>query len=471
MIVTFIILWLLTFLMLAFDWKTVSSRWAAMITFCGGCGGFARAWLETFLPYLNEVGLAPIWLESLSIIIYDAGSFINTNGLPISFLLFAFSYSKALPPKASRYCAWLAFIPFPAMLIVTPFDPVRHDYGLHLFWVGPYILGGAYLLLKVYINETSASMKHKHLTILLLAVPPVMFQLVSNYILRAFEIHEAWRLNVISITVLLLIYAVYLYKHGLFGLRLRLERERIASSLQALSSGSVFLQHTLKSETAKIRMLADQLLHVAMDRRLDEVMKPTQHIQSSADHLIQMMERLHHQAQEIVLLEKEIALSELIEQCLQSLHPHLSSRAITVKKSLRPDVILICDPVHMKETLHNLMMNAIEASSDQSDIELTTSETTQGFILSIRDYGTGIDKEHLDLIFDPFFTTKSLKTNYGLGLTFSRKVVDAHGGDLSITSCAGGGSTVQIHWSAKKMLLYKMEKEKSAYESHKGFAG
>ena len=68
---------------------------------------------------------------------------------------------------------------------------------------------------------------------------------------------------------------------------------------------------------------------------------------------------------------------------------------------------------------------------------------TTGVAVSVQDSGTGIDPKNIDRIFDAFFTTKS--NGMGMGLAICRSIVEAHGGDLSVSRGIPNGSVFHIH--------------------------
>ena len=66
------------------------------------------------------------------------------------------------------------------------------------------------------------------------------------------------------------------------------------------------------------------------------------------------------------------------------------------------------------------------------------------FRVRISDTGRGIKPEHLSRIFDPFFTTKSQRTDTGIGLSVTHKIIEDHGGTIRVESVVGSGTTFWI---------------------------
>lgn len=114
------------------------------------------------------------------------------------------------------------------------------------------------------------------------------------------------------------------------------------------------------------------------------------------------------------------------------------------------DVIANIDPDRLKQALLNIILNALESfkESDVStqveaaSISIILSEIKGYFRIQVVDNGAGIDKTTLKRIFDPYFTTKSQGT--GLGLVNSSKIIEAHGGSISVLSEKSLGTTFTI---------------------------
>lgn len=97
----------------------------------------------------------------------------------------------------------------------------------------------------------------------------------------------------------------------------------------------------------------------------------------------------------------------------------------------------------LRQVLLNLLRNACEAIADRPGrIDISADREKHRAVLTIRDNGPGMDAETLAQIFDPFFTTRSDGT--GLGLSTSRSLVEAAGGELTLTSTPGEGTTARV---------------------------
>ncbi|MCH7749225.1 MAG: sensor histidine kinase [Acidobacteria bacterium] len=93
----------------------------------------------------------------------------------------------------------------------------------------------------------------------------------------------------------------------------------------------------------------------------------------------------------------------------------------------------------------NLILNAIEATAPGGVVTLSTEECDGRIRISVRDTGTGIAHDRLENIFEDFQTTK--RTGLGLGLAISRKIVNQLGGDISVTSAVGHGTTFSLEFA------------------------
>jgi signal transduction histidine kinase len=92
----------------------------------------------------------------------------------------------------------------------------------------------------------------------------------------------------------------------------------------------------------------------------------------------------------------------------------------------------VADGFQLKQALLNLILNALQATASGGNIMLETHGDGERLFISVRDTGEGISPERLERIFDVFFTTREQGT--GLGLPIARRIVEQHGGELTISN-------------------------------------
>jgi two-component system sensor histidine kinase MtrB len=105
-----------------------------------------------------------------------------------------------------------------------------------------------------------------------------------------------------------------------------------------------------------------------------------------------------------------------------------------------------CDVARIEQVLNNLVGNAVKYSPDTSEIEVTLRRDGASAVLSVRDHGVGIQAADQDRIFEPFSRGRNVGrvAGAGLGLSVTRRIVEAHGGDISVTSTPGVGSVFTV---------------------------
>jgi hypothetical protein len=94
----------------------------------------------------------------------------------------------------------------------------------------------------------------------------------------------------------------------------------------------------------------------------------------------------------------------------------------------------------MRGVCMNLMLNAVQAMDASGRLEVTTRCAGDQVVLEVQDSGPGISPQDLDQIWNPFFTTKGSGQGTGLGLPITNRIVDRHGGRISVESKPGHGA-------------------------------
>jgi two-component system NtrC family sensor kinase len=117
---------------------------------------------------------------------------------------------------------------------------------------------------------------------------------------------------------------------------------------------------------------------------------------------------------------------------------------IQVEKHYGAKRTLYCFAGRLHQVLMNLIANAVDAIAAEGRIVITTSQTPEFFLISVRDTGAGIPEAIRNKIFDPFFTTKPTGQGTGLGLAISYGIVQDHGGSIEVQSEEGVGTEFTV---------------------------
>lgn len=120
-------------------------------------------------------------------------------------------------------------------------------------------------------------------------------------------------------------------------------------------------------------------------------------------------------------------------------------KAVTVNKNFGEIPEITCAPSQINQVFLNLITNAVQAMpGEKGTITLTSSKDGDGVAVEVQDDGAGIPPEVMSKIFDPFFTTKEIGKGTGLGLSISYKIVEQHGGKISVESKPGMGTKFTV---------------------------
>ena len=124
-------------------------------------------------------------------------------------------------------------------------------------------------------------------------------------------------------------------------------------------------------------------------------------------------------------------INALFEDCLRIMSPILKEERIELINEIHSSRSILIDKNQMEQVIINLITNSIHALKEKTEKKLLISSYTENnrFFIVIADNGKGVDAEIRDKVFLPFFTTR--KDGAGIGLTFSKNIIEAHGGYLS----------------------------------------
>ena len=143
------------------------------------------------------------------------------------------------------------------------------------------------------------------------------------------------------------------------------------------------------------------------------------------------------------IAREPVHLPRLVDEVLDLEEESAKGRGIEIVRNLADDgCVAIGDREKLKQVTINIVVNALEAMKQGGVLTATVQPSGDRVLMSFADNGPGIEPDVLASVFDPFFTTKEAGT--GLGLSIVRKIVDQHGGEVTMESERGHGARVIV---------------------------
>ncbi|BAZ34023.1 response regulator receiver sensor signal transduction histidine kinase (plasmid) [Cylindrospermum sp. NIES-4074] len=185
----------------------------------------------------------------------------------------------------------------------------------------------------------------------------------------------------------------------------------------------------------------------AMQEYLEQMAQSNQTLLSMVDTLLEVHQ---YEAGGKVLDFFVVDLWELCQQVVQELMPLADVKQLTLKAVLtegtEPSLVRVSgDRLELRRLLTNLVGNAIRFT-DAGSVEVRLNFTAQGVAIEVEDTGIGMSEEEQLLLFDRFRQGKHQRRGNGLGLYLSRQIVEAHQGNISVSSTVGKGSIFTVYF-------------------------
>ncbi|KRE45493.1 sensor histidine kinase [Paenibacillus sp. Soil522] len=456
MVLTFILLYTIAATIYLNNKEKDWAKWISLLCFSFGSGAFGKSLVESFFPYWVTYNLVEPSFEYLFQVAYSVGSFLNQAASPYFFIMFVLTYCGSYSTKRLKMFGFLFLIPLLVLIPNTTFYPkIEHNYILLACW-GIFCFGlGSVYLIYCSVKEKNRALKKERKFINFLIVPPVLANIVTNYIGHAIGLTTMWRLNAIPVVLVTITLIAMVTKFGILGIRLRLEKQAFGNTMKAVSSGTAILNHTIKNEIGKIFILSDRIKYVAAQNDQGLILRDVDTILDSTSHMLSMVDRIQQQSQEIILKPDYHLVYGLIESSIEMTKPYLLSKNIEVIRNIKTASKIYSDNVHLQEVFRNLIKNAVEAMGNGGQLRISAFETRKAINVEFQDNGSGIDSEVLNHIFQPYFTTKNRSLNFGLGLSYCINVLQKHNGVIDVRSQVGEGTTFSLQFPIKRRAVTK----------------
>lgn len=216
------------------------------------------------------------------------------------------------------------------------------------------------------------------------------------------------------------------------------------------------VSHELRTPLSMIKGYLETLLDGALnDESVAEKFLKT--IDRHADRLTFLIEDLltisRLESGQVSMNLQKVALVEVVGKIEEDLRDRAKQRGVKISSDIDPSLSVEADPARLQQVLFNLADNAIKYGAQEGRVEIIASRNTStGFTeVSVRDDGPGIPPDAIEHLFERFYRVDKARSRdqggTGLGLAIVKHIVQAHGGEVWVTSDSGKGS--QFHFTLK----------------------
>ncbi len=243
-------------------------------------------------------------------------------------------------------------------------------------------------------------------------------------------------------------------RRGLEKRKLILETESLRQEKKLMEENFITLvSHQLRSPLVAIMQYYEVILGgMAGDvpeKQKDIIQKSKARLEGLLNLINDWLDVARLDSGQIVDNLKPISTKKIITKVIEDLQPLTQKEKISLKfGSCSKNDLVLGDTDTLEQVFSNLITNAIRYNKFNGKTTISIKENADYIAVEVQDNGIGIAKEHLPFLFDQFFRVKRGEgqkiKGTGLGLSIAKKIVDAHGGSIHVSSDLGKGSTFTV---------------------------
>lgn len=250
------------------------------------------------------------------------------------------------------------------------------------------------------------------------------------------------------------------YKNEETNILLHEARKANKAKDEFLANMSHELRTPLNAIIGFSEMLEHKMLGPLGHRKYDEYVSD---IRVSGQHLLSIINDILDLAKaesgKVALEEKPVLLNEALETCSRMCRERADAAGVRLRFHAPDPVWATVDDRLIRQVALNLLSNAVKFTEPGGSVTLTlVAQREMGIEIAVADTGIGIAEDDLERVMRPFEQVERVDARRhggtGLGLPYAKKLVDLHGGTLTLTSAVGVGTTVRVHLPASRHLLH-----------------
>jgi len=243
---------------------------------------------------------------------------------------------------------------------------------------------------------------------------------------------------------------------------LRRAKEAAEAANQAKSRFLATMSHELRTPLNAVIGFSDALLHEAANPTRTRVAEFATQINEAGRQLLGLINSILDVARiesgRFDLASDRVNIARMVRHCLRQSDAAAQAAEITLAADMPEDLPLLrADERRLQQALNHLLSNAVKFTEAGGTVTLGASLEADGrLLLFVNDTGIGIPEEEIECVFEPFTQLDSTLSRRfqgaGLGLYVSRALIAGHGGELSLRSAPGAGTTAEIRLPSDRVI-------------------
>jgi PAS domain S-box-containing protein len=208
-----------------------------------------------------------------------------------------------------------------------------------------------------------------------------------------------------------------------------------------------YISHELRTSLSMININTEMILsgNNVKEKEKLKLGKISKAVDSAVNIIDEILDISKIEANNMVLYESDFNLRDVVYETIESIRELADEKGLKISSRAR-DVIVYSDEKRIKQVLTNLLVNAVKYT-DTGNIKIICSKKRDNAVIIVKDTGRGIKSENIGKIFEPFFREDAnlhKRKGLGLGLSITRKIVTALGGEIEVKSKPGKGSAFKF---------------------------
>jgi two-component system sensor histidine kinase/response regulator len=243
-------------------------------------------------------------------------------------------------------------------------------------------------------------------------------------------------------------------RRGLERRRLVLETETLRREKKLMEENFItMVSHQLRSPIVAViqyfEVILSGMVGSISEKQKEMLQRAKDRLESLLNLINDWLDAQRIDKGQIVDKFKPLSLREIVKKLVEDMKPLAQKYEVTLEMGACSENDTVQgDKETLEQVFSNLITNAIKYNKPKGQVFVTIKENGDSIAAEVQDTGIGIAKEHLPFLFDQFYRVSRSEDHKmkgtGLGLSIAKKIVEAHGGSIQVSSEPGKGSTFTV---------------------------